>query len=354
MQQFITNKNEPINFNKNLPAFVFYFNDSHIYLINDTAMRQSLLHSHDKSDIISLISKEANKNKNEREVKVDIPFEEWGEGENTNIYITGQRVVNNTFYKLICDGEVYNVGVKLCDKDGIIKFTYKNKNKIIYNPDYYMVNTTIENLNNRNIDIKYKFQNQKMSTLAMECLKNEFSNLPLSNMNESGDYIFSCDYIRNCQFNGWFSEPQSKDLNAYDYNKHYTSCLMGKGLSFGWPVYSVFDEVKSFDGEIEAGFYYIETDNFFPFKGAGWYDADLVYYAYECKLIKKKNILLQYKSSTVLDVDNFKNFIEEVYNLFDNPKYAINTLIGIFGHNYKSKNIHNFTQDSRLVLNELS
>ncbi len=63
MQQFITNKNEPINFNKNLPAFVFYFNDSHIYLINYTAMRQLLLHSHDKSDIISLISKEANKNK---------------------------------------------------------------------------------------------------------------------------------------------------------------------------------------------------------------------------------------------------------------------------------------------------
>ncbi len=31
-----------------------------------------------------------------------------------------------------------------------------------------MVNTTIKNLNNRNIDIKYKFQNQKLSTLAME------------------------------------------------------------------------------------------------------------------------------------------------------------------------------------------
>ena len=99
MQQFITNKNEGIDFNKNLPAFVFYFNDSHIYLINDTAMRQSLLHSNDKSDIISLISKEANKNKNESDNKVDIPFEEWGEGEKINIYITGQRVVNNAFYK---------------------------------------------------------------------------------------------------------------------------------------------------------------------------------------------------------------------------------------------------------------
>ncbi len=49
---------------------------------------------------------------------------------------------------------------------------------IIHNPDYYMVNKGIENLNNRNIDIKFKFQNPKMSTLAIEFLKNEFSNLP--------------------------------------------------------------------------------------------------------------------------------------------------------------------------------
>ncbi len=169
-------------------------------------------------------------------------------------------------------------------------------------------------------------------------------------MNESGNYIFSSDYIRNCQFNhfnGWFSEPKSKKLKVYDYNKHYTSCLMGEGLSFGWLVYSVFDEVKPFDGDIKAGYYYIDTDHFFPCKGAGWYDADLVYYAYECKLIEQKDILLRCKSSTVLDIDNFKKFIKEVYNLFDNPKYAINKLIGIFGHNYKSKNIHTFTQDSR-------
>jgi hypothetical protein len=65
-----------------------------------------------------------------------------------------------------------------------------------------MVNKTIENLNDRNIDIKYKFQNKIMSTLAMEFLKREFWSLPLSNMIESGDYIFGCDYVRNCQFNG--------------------------------------------------------------------------------------------------------------------------------------------------------
>ncbi len=74
MQQFITNKEESIIFNQNLLAFVFYFNDSHIYLIKDKEMRHSLLNSHDKSDIISLISKEAENNKSEREIKVDIPF----------------------------------------------------------------------------------------------------------------------------------------------------------------------------------------------------------------------------------------------------------------------------------------
>ncbi len=94
---------------------------------------------------------------------------------------------------------------------------------------------------------------------------------------------------------------------------------------FRWPVYSVFDEVKPFDGDIEAGFYYINTTNFFPFKGAGWYDADLVFYACQCEIIKKNNILQQYKASTILDVDNFKSFINEVYNLFDDPKYAINS-----------------------------
>jgi hypothetical protein len=44
---------------------------------------------------------------------------------------------------------------------------------------------------------------------------------------------------------------------------------MGKGLSFGWPVCSVLDEIKSFDGEIEAGCYYIAIYNFVHSRGLG-------------------------------------------------------------------------------------
>ena len=60
MEKFITNsdKDNSIKFNYNLPAFAFYFNDNHVYLINDKKMRHSLLVNGSKSDIISLLSNE--------------------------------------------------------------------------------------------------------------------------------------------------------------------------------------------------------------------------------------------------------------------------------------------------------
>jgi hypothetical protein len=45
--------------------------------------------------------------------------------------------------------------------DTILYGDKNNKNKKIYNPDYYMVANTIETLNNRDIDIKYNFKIRK-------------------------------------------------------------------------------------------------------------------------------------------------------------------------------------------------
>ena len=43
MKEFISNKDLNISFHSNLPAFVFYFNDHHIYLVNDKEVRHALL-----------------------------------------------------------------------------------------------------------------------------------------------------------------------------------------------------------------------------------------------------------------------------------------------------------------------
>jgi hypothetical protein len=68
---------------------------------------------------------------------------------------------------------------------------------------------------------------------------------------------------------------------------------MGLSVKYGWPVYNVFDEIKPFDGKIDAGYYGIETNNYFPFKGNGFYFADLIDYAQNKNIIKLEDIKYQ-------------------------------------------------------------
>ena len=76
LNQFITNKYENIKFSCVLPSFVFYFNDEHIYLIDDKELRNSLLHTNGQSGFISMIAN-SKKNVSDKEVYVDLPFEDW-------------------------------------------------------------------------------------------------------------------------------------------------------------------------------------------------------------------------------------------------------------------------------------
>jgi hypothetical protein len=181
-------------------------------------------------------------------------------------------------------------------------FKYENGDMIIYNPDINAVIETIKVLN-KNDDVefiedteddvdtsnKYVFKNQRIHTLAREYLDKEFGGVPTSTFNTTGDFIFHSEFIRHHAFSGWFDEKPEKLENfvAYDLNKYYSSCFMGQDVNYGWPIYNVFDEVidlyyvyhvyevnsngerlaheKVFDGKIEAGYYYIETSNFFHF-----------------------------------------------------------------------------------------
>ena len=57
----VLKKDINIDFHSNLPAFVFYFNDHHIYLINDKDVRHALLNCNKTVDVTAL-AKEKNKN----------------------------------------------------------------------------------------------------------------------------------------------------------------------------------------------------------------------------------------------------------------------------------------------------
>ena len=113
MNQFITNKDINIDFHSNLPAFVFYFNDHHIYLINDKDVRHALLNCNKTVNVCAL-AKEKKHKVFTKDLIIDVPFENWKDYNKTNIYI------------LICDKLVHH--------------------PIITKTSYFMVVTKIKNI----------------------------------------------------------------------------------------------------------------------------------------------------------------------------------------------------------------
>ena len=183
MRQFITNKNSDIKFIRRLPAFVFYFNDSHIYLIKDPKIRNALLQGSSMSELISLLSLEAKKETKVREHKVDIPFEQWGEGEKLNIHITKNREVNDQFYKLkdnikndlkdLIDFQMKNIYVQsveildvIANKDVIQSDIYKWTGTEQFEGDikYFKAWNSNFNYHNFNLDIN--------NEIPFECVPN--------------------------------------------------------------------------------------------------------------------------------------------------------------------------------------
>jgi hypothetical protein len=57
-----------------------------------------------------------------KDLNIDIPFEEWINQSMKNIYVSDNRLVHNSFYKLACAGDVWNVGIRMSDKKGIVQF----------------------------------------------------------------------------------------------------------------------------------------------------------------------------------------------------------------------------------------
>ncbi len=129
---------------------------------------------------------------------------------------------------------------------------------------------------------------------------------------------------------------------------------MGQDVIYGWPVYNVFDEVEKFDGVFSPGFFYVKTSNFFPFRGNGFYDADLVDYGIESGIVTKDDISLQYKSSYSLEPKHFEKFVLSVFEKFQEPKKTLNSLFGLFGHDYSNSDTQYFTTECKYAMMALA
>jgi hypothetical protein len=117
------------------------------------------------------------------------------------------------------------------------------------------------------------------------------------------------------------------DVNGCRRNLAYWS-------SYQFPVYSVLDKWESFDGEIKDGNYYVETDQYFPFRKNGVYSRPLVEFGLKKGLITKDNIKKQFIPSLFVEKEYFKKFIDYLFAMFSETgqqKLAVNSWVGCFG-----------------------
>ena len=59
---------------------------------------------------------------------------------------------------------------------------------------------------------------------------------------------------------------------------------------FEYPLFTVIDEPEFYKGAKKAGIYCVETTNYLPMRGNGWYSLPMIMYALENKLIIESDI----------------------------------------------------------------
>ena len=336
-------KNSERSKNKRLRPLIYMCASNHMYLVDDIKERKTIVEKSKMNCIVSDKAKTSKNKKFDRDSAVNINNEEY---KNTNIFYTEQGKVNEMFYKYLNEGKICNANLKMTSR-GVVRFNDPNKNIIYENTDYKNVIETIERLN----DDEITFKNQTTMTLAYEYFNKNYQ-CPKSMFNKEVEELFRSELSMNHAFNDWFAKPENiANCKAIDMSKHYSSVLRYGG-KYGWCVFSPFDEVKPFDGKLKAGRYNVETDNYIPFHGDGWYDANLVTYALEEKIITLEQIKYQLIPSMVLERNYFRQFVDDVYKLFKNPKDAINKLCGLLAKMEIDKDRHYFTTDREIAISE--
>ena len=134
------------------------------------------------------------------------------------------------------------------------------------------------------------------------------------------------------------SVKESQEYKAFDITKCYTSCLLDIEK---FPLYTVFDEPEKFNfsrvnGQIQNGFYYVDTQNSYPLCGRNWYYSELVKYCLDLKILNPFQIKYQFIPQYTQD-NELKQSIRNIYKKYPFAKSMINNFIGSLNCKPKDK-----------------
>lgn len=357
--------------NKKIPNLVFMTWNQHCYIVEDPEIKESVAntfrarelgarHRSKEDDIL-----EAKKAQQAFAVLNYIPTDFAG-FKDTLVYVTcEENVVNTFFYDEIKRGIVHKEKLRVKDQE-VLRFEYTpTKTLLMHKPDYHDVRELCEMLNSeiKEGEKAYTIENNNTHSLAMEYYERNYGHT-LSFLNTDGEEVMNSPL--NSAFNEYWRYPvddlrcnslDPKDpkrvdkaqCHQYDFSKHYTSCLLGTELGFS--VYSPLDEIQHFDGELREGFYYVETKNYFPMKGNGWYSGEPLREYLADGIIRARDIKYQYLPGKTLTKDHFKTFVDDVFEKFgsvreSHAKNAMNGFIGLLRRTHTKSSVSYFTNNA--------
>ena len=92
-----------------------------------------------------------------------------------------------------------------------------------------------------------------------------------------------------------------------------------KHRKHNWPKFSVMDTPRPFSGTIDqdqAGWYYVVTNQTFPFRGSTWYPVQTVCLGLHHKLISLDDIKYEWIPSNTLAKDHFVSYLDRIDQAF--------------------------------------
>jgi tRNA A37 threonylcarbamoyladenosine biosynthesis protein TsaE len=109
------------------------------------------------------------------------------------------------------------------------------------------------------------------------------------------------------------------------------------------------DYPRRFTGEVKCGFYFVKTEQYFPFRGCGWYGEAMVKMGLETGMIEDADIIMEFIPSKTLKCDHFVAHVEYLIKAFRTEpklqKLAVNTLVGLMGKQAMTSSFSKYTTD---------
>lgn len=293
--------------NKKYPALVFIVSNDHMYLCTNKRYVQSV-----SEKAKPIVSSNTVKEKEAVEKEIDYSCHDFVADETllTKYFELYKR--DNTLY------DVENVG-------GQIKAILCGDKHIYSNPHKDFIVNCIQQLKAKH-DIDFKFCNQTPSNFGKALFAKLYPHHKQSCFNTRlMQTILSKDFKRG-GFVHTFGHPLRNDIQCVDIAKCHTACMLHN--KYEWCVFNAMDTIEPYDnkGYHRVGFYYVETSNFFPLRGNGWYHYGTLLECEEFSIPFAPTY--QLIASDSLPPDYFRKFVETISSLDADWKLLSNATIG--------------------------